>query len=78
VVVKAEVEQEFGVSFDAHFAPELARLRELERDGLVRLDGDRIEAAPLGRIFTRNIAMAFDEYLGRAEAQKRRASSQTL
>ena len=45
VLLKSEVEREFGISFDQHFAPELARLVELERDGLVRLDGDRIEVA---------------------------------
>lgn len=31
VVVKSEVERDFGIDFNEHFAPELVRLRELER-----------------------------------------------
>src|SRR6476660_8638587 len=53
VIVKAEVEHEFGVDFDEHFASEFDRLRQLERDELVRLDNGRVEVAPLGRIFIR-------------------------
>ena len=45
---------------------------------MVRLDGDRIEVAPLGRIFIRNVAMVFDEYLDSNTAQKERAFSKTL
>ena len=80
VLSKSEVEREFGVSFDQHFASELEQLGELERDGLVRLDGDRIEVAPLGRIFIRNVAMVFDEYLNSnvARAEQKRAFSSTL
>jgi len=78
VVVKAEVERDFGIGFDEHFAAELERLRELERDGLVRLSRDRIEVAGLGRIFIRNVAMAFDAYLNKPEPQKQQVFSRTL
>ena len=80
VLLKSEVEREFSVSFDRHFAPELEQLGELERDGVVRLDGDRIEVAPLGRIFIRNVAMVFDAYLNSARARVvgKRAFSRTL
>jgi oxygen-independent coproporphyrinogen-3 oxidase len=78
VVVKSEIERDFGIDFDEHFASELGRLRELECDDLVRLDNGRIEVAPLGRIFIRNVAMMFDEYLKRPEPQRRRVFSQTL
>jgi oxygen-independent coproporphyrinogen-3 oxidase len=78
VVVKSEVEGDFGIDFDLHFAPELAFLRELERDGLVRLSADRIEVAPLGRIFIRNIAMDFDAYLNHETAALTRVFSRTL
>jgi len=71
VVVKSEVERDFGIDFDEHFAPELVRLRELERDGLVRLIDGRIEVAPLGRVFIRNVAMVFDEYLKRSRGAQR-------
>jgi oxygen-independent coproporphyrinogen III oxidase len=78
VLVKSEIEAEFGVGFDDYFAPELARLEPLERDGLVRLERDRIEVAALGRIFIRNVAMAFDAYLPQASAAPQRMFSRTL
>jgi oxygen-independent coproporphyrinogen III oxidase len=77
VVVKSEVERDFGIDFDEHFAPELTCLRELERDGLVRLNDGRIEVAPIGRVFIRNVAMVFDEYLNRS-APAQRTFSRTL
>lgn len=78
VVVKSEVERDFGIDFDKHFAPELERLRALERDGLVRLDQGRIEVAPLGRVFIRNVAMVFDEYVNRPAPALQRVFSKTL
>ncbi len=54
----------FGIDFERYFAPEL---RELERgpaaDGLVRLEGSRIELTALGERFVRNVCMIFDRYL---------------
>lgn len=41
-------------------------LREHERGGLVEITGTRVEVTPLGRLFVRNLAMAFDAYLGAA------------
>lgn len=78
VLVKSEIECDFGINFDEHFAAELAQLRDLERDGLVRLDGGRIEVAPLGRIFIRNVAMAFDAYLNEPESARSQLFSRTL
>ena len=78
VLVKSEVERDFGINFDEHFAAELASLCELERDGLVRLSAKQIEVAPLGRIFIRNIAMVFDEYLKKPERGRSQAFSKTL
>lgn len=78
VVVKSEVERDFGIDFDEHFATELARLRELERDGLVRLNQGRIEVASLGRVFIRNVAMVFDEYVNRPAPALQRVFSRTL
>jgi oxygen-independent coproporphyrinogen III oxidase len=45
------------------FAPELAALEGLARDGLVEVAGERVAVTPLGRLFVRNVAMVFDEYL---------------
>ena len=60
---KAEVETKFHLDFDTFFATELADLKLLEVDGLVRVHADRIEVTPSGRLLIRNIAAVFDEYL---------------
>ena len=78
VVIKDEVEREFGIEFDRHFANELERLRYLEEDDLVRVSADRLDVAPLGRIFIRNLAMVFDSYLDQGELRKRQLFSKTL
>jgi oxygen-independent coproporphyrinogen III oxidase len=78
VLVKSEIEREFNISFDDHFAPEIVRLIRLERDGLVHVDRDRIEVAPLGRIFIRNVAMVFDAYLSKPVSQQKQVFSNTL
>ncbi|HEX5081323.1 MAG TPA: oxygen-independent coproporphyrinogen III oxidase [Blastocatellia bacterium] len=75
---KAEVEEEFGIEFDSHFAPELVRLRELEQDQLLRLDREAIIVTTLGRIFMRNVAMVFDARLNLADQARRQTFSRTL
>jgi oxygen-independent coproporphyrinogen-3 oxidase len=57
----------------AYFAPELAALAAEERDGLVSIRGGRLTLTALGRVFARNVAMAFDAQL--AGAQPRRFSA---
>lgn len=74
LVVKPEVEEEYGVNFDQHFAAELESLEELEGDGLVSVSQDTIGVTPLGRIFIRNIAMAFDSYLTQGSNPEKRFS----
>lgn len=78
VLVKSEIEREFDIDFDTHFAQEMARLRKLEQDNLVRLSDDRIEVVGVGRIFIRNVAMEFDAYLNKPEAAKKQVFSKTL
>jgi oxygen-independent coproporphyrinogen III oxidase len=63
VVVKAEIERQFGIAFDAHFADALERLEACAADGLVSLTRTEIRATDLGRVFLRNLAMPFDAYL---------------
>jgi oxygen-independent coproporphyrinogen-3 oxidase len=63
VLVFAEIDEMFSLSFKEHFAKELIELAELEKDGLLRLSDSRLEVTSLGRIFLRNIGMVFDEYL---------------
>jgi oxygen-independent coproporphyrinogen III oxidase len=78
LLVKSEIERDFNIDFDEHFAAELREMAELERDGLVSLNGDSIEVAPLGRIFIRNVAMLFDAYLARPGRENTQVFSKTL
>jgi oxygen-independent coproporphyrinogen-3 oxidase len=65
---------EWGIDAAAYFADALKDLRPLADDGLVRLDGARIEVTPVGRLFLRNIGMCFDRYLKEAATDKPRYS----
>lgn len=62
---KADVEERFGIDFDAYFADSLARLAELEAAGFVEAGADELRVTPRGRVFVRNVCMAFDRYLER-------------
>jgi len=59
---KRAIEDRHGIVFDETFARELAELRPLEEDGLVRLDPDAIRLPTLGQMFMRNVALPFDRY----------------
>jgi oxygen-independent coproporphyrinogen-3 oxidase len=78
VLVKNEIEREFGIDFDRTFAAELERLVPFIDDGLVDLEGDSISTSLLGRIFIRNIAMVFDPYLEKQKLESRQLFSKTL
>ncbi len=49
--------------FDEHFSEELSRLKEFEMDGFVEITDTGFNITDLGKLFLRNIAMVFDEYL---------------
>ncbi|SNS96836.1 oxygen-independent coproporphyrinogen-3 oxidase [Noviherbaspirillum humi] len=51
------------ITFEDYFAPELQRLRQMEKDGLVAIGSDWITVTPAGRLLVRNICMVFDRYL---------------
>jgi len=78
VVIKDEISREFAIDFDEHFAEELRRLEPSRQDGLVLLDGGKIRATWLGRIFIRNLAMVFDPYLERQQLTAKPLFSKTL
>ena len=64
---------EWAIDFDVYFAAELERLKTMQQDGLLKIDGKRIEVLPPGRLLIRNICMVFDRYLG-ADGQTTRFS----
>ena len=65
---------DWGIVFDDHFAEALTDLQPLQDDGLVQLEAGKIIVNPLGRLFLRNIAMCFDNYLKRESGDKPRYS----
>ncbi len=52
----------WGIDFATHFAEELDRLGEMQRDGLLELGNDEIRVLEPGRLLVRNICMIFDRY----------------
>jgi oxygen-independent coproporphyrinogen-3 oxidase len=58
----SEIEAAHAIRFVDAFEPELERLREFERDGLVMIGNDRLQVLAPGRMLVRNIAMVFDRY----------------
>jgi len=78
VIVKREVESEFAISFDEYFAAELGRLAQFRDEGLVTLGPEEIRVVGLGRIFIRNLAMAFDRYLHEQQMDQKPLFSKTL
>jgi oxygen-independent coproporphyrinogen-3 oxidase len=58
-------EREHGIDFAQYFAAEMHKLREFEADGLLALRERAVEVTGKGRLLIRNVAMAFDKYLGK-------------
>lgn len=58
----AATERRFAIRFAETFAMELAELRRLEGEGLLRVGPEALELTPLGAVFVRNVARVFDAY----------------
>jgi oxygen-independent coproporphyrinogen-3 oxidase len=70
-ISKDVIEKKFDIEFDNFFRPELMRLEELERDGLIEDRTSRvIRVTSAGRIFVRAIARAFDAFQGASVASR--------
>lgn len=78
VVDRAEIENTFGIDFNAHFAGAIDGLAEPARHALVTDDGRHIRVTELGRLFVRNIAMLFDAYLKPQAPKETPTYSQTI
>ncbi|MCS6957367.1 MAG: oxygen-independent coproporphyrinogen III oxidase [Aquificaceae bacterium] len=70
-----KIEKMFGINFEEHFLSELEELKDMERDGLLKLEKKSIRALPEGRLLIRNIAMVFDQYI---KAKKEQRFSRTI
>jgi oxygen-independent coproporphyrinogen-3 oxidase len=78
VIFKDEISREFGVDFDEYFADALQKLRGAREDGLLTESAAEIRATGVGRIFIRNLAMAFDPYLEKQQLDAKPLFSKTL
>ncbi|EEA02494.1 oxygen-independent coproporphyrinogen III oxidase [Burkholderia sp. H160] len=65
-----EFETAYGIRFADTFAPELARLRAFEDDGLISLGARKLKVRMAGRMLVRNLAMVFDRYLGQQTLER--------
>jgi len=70
----ASFERRHQLDFNEYFAAELARLRDIECDGLIEVGADRLHVTSRGRFLLRIIAMCFDAHLARSEAAGTRYS----
>jgi len=61
------------IDFKSYFALELADLGEMQKAGLLTIDGQWITVLPRGRMLVRAIAMVFDRYL-RSDRERARYS----
>jgi oxygen-independent coproporphyrinogen-3 oxidase len=55
--------ERFGITFTDYFGSEQAEQKQLSADGLIALDGERLQVTATGRLLLRNICMVFDRYL---------------
>jgi len=59
---------------DHDFSEELAALEPMVKDGLVAIDGTKVSVMEQGRLFVRNVCMAFDAHLKHHAKEKQRFS----
>jgi len=77
-VDKRDVERRFGIDFDAYFAGSLAGLGELAAEGFVADTPDAVDVPAAGRLFVRNVCMAFDRYLEAKRQSEKPVFSRTV
>ncbi|MFD0667153.1 oxygen-independent coproporphyrinogen III oxidase [Ramlibacter sp. MAHUQ-53] len=62
-VLFESIELAWMIDFRRYFAPEMAQMEELARQGLVTIDANGIQVTAEGWYFVRGVAMVFDRYL---------------
>ncbi|HME11851.1 MAG TPA: oxygen-independent coproporphyrinogen III oxidase [Candidatus Acidoferrum sp.] len=78
VIFKDEISKEFAIDFNTYFAADLQKLAAARADGLLVETANELRATWLGRIFIRNLAMAFDPYLEKQQLDAKPLFSKTL
>jgi oxygen-independent coproporphyrinogen-3 oxidase len=62
-IIPKQIEDEFGIRFEEHFAPEIEQLDQFVEAGVLRREDSGWYATLEGTFVVRNIAMIFDRYL---------------
>ena len=65
-----QLEKQFNIDYQDYFAFEQEALQEMQSDGLLKMDGHKLEVLPAGRLLIRNICMVFDKYLRGNQEQR--------
>ncbi|WP_242518246.1 oxygen-independent coproporphyrinogen III oxidase [Halochromatium roseum] len=65
----SEIERAWELNFQDYFGRDLAKLKGMQADGLLEIDGSGIRVLPKGRMLIRNICMAFDAYMEAKQGQ---------
>ncbi len=78
VIDYAVYKDRFDVNFQRHFDKALSAIAPMEEDGLLTFRDSGFSLTPLGRIFSRNIAMPFDAYLEAQRQSDKPTFSKTL
>ncbi|ANH78687.1 oxygen-independent coproporphyrinogen III oxidase [Candidatus Chlamydia sanziniae] len=69
-IIKEEFSLLFGYNFDTYFAESDERLRSMESTGLIHNSSSSLIITPLGELFVRVIATAFDDYFLKKASEK--------
>lgn len=65
-----DIEDRFNIGFSDYFADEVKQINEMQSDGLLELNEDKISVLPEGKLLIRNICMVFDIYLNKNKEQR--------
>ncbi len=64
------IARQFKIDFTEYFALEMEEIRQIEADGLLTIEGDKVSVLPVGRLLIRNVCMVFDRYLREQTEQR--------
>jgi oxygen-independent coproporphyrinogen-3 oxidase len=56
------LEKNYGINFQIYFADIYAALLHMAKDGLLKLNAQRLEILPEGRLLAQSICQLFDRY----------------